>query len=406
MESVPVVVPEVERINYVSSRQETGKEVLESYIFAVSDRVLSIYSERLLLCLVDIAQKQLLGASFKDGSSIGRIDVNPLNHVKVVIPVRDILNGPSNYSAAKEAVIELMNIHFSYERQKTKNGELVFDSDGNPVYEFYGAQFMNNVEVDVKPGMIELEVNRETWAAILDFSKGFKRYDLESARKLKLTCSLRLFKLLCNQKEPITFSIDHLRRMWGMDKKDPATGKYLMYDNVYDFLKHTVDPAQRELKEKATWGFSYVKNYSKFSPDNSGRSGRRRITSLTFFPIRYLRNYSEPMLINVTSSAKSELGTEVYVELKNKYGFTDDGLKHNISLWHLVKESGMDLISFLNFLTPSIETADNKQGFIVHAVRTHISEFYGLTVEDEAEQVKGKKAPSSEAEKSEPTLFE
>ena len=77
-------------------------------------------------------------------------------------------------------------------------------------------------------------------------------------------------------------------------------------------------------------------------------------------------------------------------------------MKHNISLWHLVKESGMDLISFLNFLSPSIESADNKQGFIVHAVRTHIREYYGLTLEDDAEPVKGRKAPAPEAE---PSLF-
>ena len=65
-----------------------SRDVLESYIFSTSNRDFSIYSERLLMEIVAVAQQQLAGANFRDGTDIGQVSIGPLGHAVVEIPLR------------------------------------------------------------------------------------------------------------------------------------------------------------------------------------------------------------------------------------------------------------------------------------------------------------------------------
>jgi plasmid replication initiation protein len=48
------------------------------------------------------------------------------------------------------------------------------------------------------------------WDVLLNFTKGFSRYDLEIAFKLESTYSMRFYELLAGQKDPIAYSIENL----------------------------------------------------------------------------------------------------------------------------------------------------------------------------------------------------
>lgn len=52
---------------------------------------------------------------------------------------------------------------------------------------------------------------------MLDFSKGFRKYELETAVKLHGKYFLRIYKLVSKQSEPISYTIDDLRKMWGLE---------------------------------------------------------------------------------------------------------------------------------------------------------------------------------------------
>ena len=224
-------------------------DLVESWIFASSGRDFSIYAERLLLRMVQVAQQQLLGVNFKDGTGIGQVKIGPLGEAKLEIPLRSIMGegtAKTNYTSVKLAVMELMKAPYFVERPKLRKGEPVLDADGNPEYEFRGRQILNSVDVNTEPGAAVIEVNKDTWAAILDFSKGFRKFDLETALKLKLPCSLRLFKLLSNQSSPVTFTIEQLRHFWKLDQPDPETGR-IPYEKTYDFIRGNIIPAKKEL---------------------------------------------------------------------------------------------------------------------------------------------------------------
>lgn len=354
-------------------------QLVESWIFATSSRDFSIYSERLLLRIVQLAQTQLLGANFKDGTSIGQVEIGPLGEARLEVPIRSLLStGSTNYTQAKNAIMELMRSPYFVERPKMKGGKPVIGEDGKPEYEFIGHQILNNCAVNVKPGVAVIEVNRETWRAILDYTKGFKKIALETALRLKLVPSLRLFSLLSNQKEPITFTLDQLRRMWRMDERDEVTGEYKIYPDTYNFIKRTIEPAKKELDEKAPWSFTYEKNYSMSDPVNRGRKGKKAVTSITFFPVHRYTGEPESNLIRMTSSALKELGKDTYDLMVLKLGFTPKGLENNVHLFHIANSLGMELNSFVRIVTPNAVRSENPPAYTIKAIKMHLKEVHGV----------------------------
>lgn len=347
-----------------------SRDVVESYIFSTSKRSLSVYSERLLMQLVSTAQAQLAGVNFRDGVDIGQVSIGPLGDISVEIPIKSLLgtDGSTNYSQAKDAIMELMRNPYFVERPKMRNGRQVVNEKGQPEYEFIGNQILNNCQVNVKPGVAILKVNEETWNAILDFSKGFRRYDLEAASSLKKSCSLRLFRLLSNQKYPITYTIQQLREMWNMEDK---------YPNTNNFIRRTIDAAKEELDATAPWSFDYVKNYSASSDINRGRRGKKAITSITFIPVQKVTNLSTSAIMKSTQTTPSEvLGYEVYQLLTRKFGFTNTGLRNNLVLFHTANAVGMDIQAFLYDVAPKAMRATNPQGYTIKALKKHLEEKY------------------------------
>ena len=182
-----------------------SKEVVESYVFSTARRDIGIHGERLLLRLVELAQCHINGLNFKSGEAIGKVRVSDWGDAEVVIPVRDILSGDKdkNYERAKEAVLELMTKILQYEDDTV----------------FRTAHILNNVDLNKISGSMSIVVNREMWAAMLDFSKRFRKYDLQIALRLKSRYSIKLYKLVSKQTTPITYSIDELRREWELEDK-------------------------------------------------------------------------------------------------------------------------------------------------------------------------------------------
>lgn len=351
---------------------EKSREIIESYIFSTSKRSLSVYSERLLMQLVAIAQSQLNGVNFRDGLDIGQVNSEPLGSITVEIPIKSLLGGDDskNYAQAKEAIIELMRNPYFVERPKLRNGKVILNSEGNVEYEFIGNQILNNCQLNTKPGVAILKVNEETWKAILDFSKGFRRYDLETASKLKKSCSLRLFRLLSYQKYPITYTIEQLREMWNMEDK---------YEKTASFIKRTIDAAKEELDMYAPWSFTYVKNYAASSEVNKGKSGKKSISSITFIPVQKTTNMSTTSLLKITNTTPTDvLGYELFQLLTRKFGFTASGLKNNLTLFQTAKSVGVDLHKLLYEISPKALRATNPQGYTINAITKHLKENYRI----------------------------
>ena len=334
-----------------------SKEVVESYIFSTVRHDFGIYSERLLLRLVALAQREVRGLDFKGGSSIGKVDVGEWGDAEIVIPVKDILSGEEdkNYSKAKQAVRNLMGRFLEYE-------------DGQ---KYRATQILNDVDVDKVAGKMIIRVNRNIWRAMLDFSKGFRKYELETAVKLRGKYSLRIYKLVSKQSDPITYSIADLRAMWGLTEK---------YKKVDDFIKNTIVSAKEELDRVSPYTFEYVANYSKSADVNKGRKGRPAVSSITFFPKRKLANESADAVRKQVDPSML-LDREFYMMLKNKFEFDSQGIRANITLFDTAQKDCDDILDFLDSIAPAALRAGNIQGYVVGAVRKHLKEKLGIVID-------------------------
>lgn len=369
-----------------SSVVSVTRSVVESYIFATGHQDLSIYSERLLMLLVRAAQCQVAGLNFREGTSIAQVSIGPLGDATVEIEARELLgsSGHTNYTQAKLAVLELMKKHVSHERPLYKGGKQVYDGDGKPVYEFEAHNLLNDVYINRKPGVIVVNVNRVTWEAILDFSKGFRRYDLQVAMRFRKTCSLRMFKLISNQKNALEYKVNQLREMWGLKDK---------YLNTKDFIRYTIDAAKEELDEISPWTFDYQKVYSFPEGVRRGKSGRKSVTSIIFFPKHRSRFESTSGVAGMLSDPVSILGKGFIDLLVKKIGFSMQEIRSNIVLFNLARKE-FDVEGFLTELYPRISRAVNPQGYVVNALKGHLRDECGIlfrkngtVVKDVAEDV-------------------
>ena len=338
------------------NKEVISKEVVESYIFTTVRHDFGIYSERLLLRLVELAQREIRGLDFKGGTSIGKVEIGEWGDAEVIIPVKDILSGDDdkNYTKAKAAVRNLMGRFLEYEDDE----------------KYRATHILNEVDVDKVAGKMIIRVNRNVWRAMLDFSKGFRKYELETAVKLRGKYSLRIYKLVSKQSDPITYSITDLRKMWGLTEK---------YKKVDDFVKNTIVAAKEELDRVSPYSFDYVLNAAKSAEVNKGRKGRPSITSVTFFPVRRMAN-------ETTDSVRKQvdpsmlLDYELYQMLKNKFDFDSQGIRANITLFDVAQKE-CDILTFLDGIAPTALRAANIQGYVINAIRRHLKEKCGIVID-------------------------
>lgn len=339
------------------AKEVISKEVVESYIFSTVRHDFGIYSERLLLRLVELAQREVRGLDFKGGTNIGKVEVGVWGDAEIIIPVKDILSGEDdkNYTKAKQAVRNLMGRFLEYEDEQT----------------YRATQILNEVDVDKVAGKMVVRVNRNIWRAMLDFSKGFRKYELETAVKLRGKYSLRIYKLVSKQSDPITYSIADLRSMWGLTEK---------YKKVDDFIKNTIVSAKEELDRVSPYSFEYVANYSKSADVNKGRKGRPAVTSITFFPKHKMANESTDSIRKQVDPSML-LDREFYMMLKNKFEFDSQGIRANITLFDTAQRECEDILDFLDEIAPAALRAGNIQGYVVGAIRKHLKEKKGIVID-------------------------
>lgn len=347
----------IEEAKKAGLKPGASKSVVESYIFTTMRGDNGLYSERLLVRLVEIAQRELHGLEFRDGKDIGKVEIGQLGDAEITLPVRDLLAGDDNknYAYAKAAVKGLMGRFLEYE------------DEGR----YQATSILNDVDIDKIAGKMVIRVNRNIWRAMLDFSKGFRRYDLEVAIKLKSRYSLRLYKLVSQQKKPISLGIDDLKRMLGIE------GKYKRLD---DFEKNVLKPAQKELDEVAPYSFSYSFNASKSAEVNKGRRGRPVITSITFIAIKKELNRTVESL-RKSISPKFLLGESLYNLLTQKFGFDYTGLVANASLLDIANKE-LYLEDLLQQIAPAALRADNPQGYVINSIRKCLREQAHVVVDE------------------------
>jgi plasmid replication initiation protein len=318
-----------------------NKDLIQSYILTTAKYDYSVYEKRILYRLIEMMQDYTKGKKLNRRYSITE---TLFGDKDVIMPTSAFLKDEKdqNYSRIKEALLSLNKKVIEYEDSNT-----------------WGAfNLIERPEIDKIGDCVSFRVSPKIAQAFLDFSKGFSKYELETAMSFESTYSMRFYELLSGQKTPITYSISKLKIMYRIEDK---------YSLVSDFIRKVVVVAKKELDIKSPYSFEYKLN----------KAGRK-IISITLYPVykagnRDVRIEAHKMRKSTSLSWIMDNLTRNY--LMQEYFFTEMEIKNNIELFELAcTHKEFDLLYFLSQNKRNASAKKNPKGWIIGALKKQLNQ--------------------------------
>lgn len=257
------------------------RELIQSYKLTVSTinaatAEAGVFAQRFIIRLVELVNDAgaIKGMKFRPalghtGEDIDVHDPGAWAVRTVRIPLKDVmLPGVDNRTTAQAAIKAMQQAVIDYTDRDPVTKKTFWTS-----FQFLG-------RVTIKDGIIEAEVQPEVWRLAVDFSRGFRAYELGVIMGLRSTFSMKLYPFVCRQEEDLTMSIEDVKKFLGVE------GKYKGKPN--DFIRFCIEPAKQELDQVSPWSFDYV----PVTGGSGKKGGRPGITAIRFTPKHQLRNES------------------------------------------------------------------------------------------------------------------
>jgi plasmid replication initiation protein len=299
----------------------------------------SVYEKRILYRIIETVQAFIEGQKLNSGFTINK---DLFDITEFTMPMTAFLNGEEdkNYSRVKKALDDLESKAFYYEDDK----------------EWEKLRIIQMPNVNKYEGIATFKVQPKIYTALLDFSKGFKKYEIATAMSFESTYAMRFYELFSGQKRPITYTIEYLKEIFML------TGKY---KQVNDFTKRVIDVAKKELDKKSPYSFEY-------KLEKTGR----KITAITFLPYEIAENkdmrLEEQKLIRKTSPAWTLDKTVLYY-LKEQYLFTTKEIQTHQKLLEYASEK-IDLLQILANSKRLVEDKKNPKGYLIGIIKKKVNE--------------------------------
>lgn len=314
------------------------QDQIQSYILTVAKYDSNIYAKRILNYIVKANQDYIQGKKLND---VVKIDHNLFRNRIYTLELKDVLMGDkdTHYNRIKDA----FNI--------LQNKFIMFDDDDD----YVRVPFITALHIQKSKGFATFSMAEPIYRAFSDYTRGFRKYKLSVSFSLTSVYSMRLYELVSGQTKPMTYNIEALKEMFEIKDR---------YRDIKDLVRRVIEPAKKELTEKAPYTFDYKLNIDK---DHKGR-GRKPYKSITITPIH--QPEKEDQNTEAAEIAKRvDLSTylskgEVDYIIEN-FGLTKKGIKNNHALFISVKKKKG--VSFINWLAAIKEKGQKKRGELAHS---------------------------------------
>ena len=316
-----------------------SKEVIQSYLVTSARYDFSVYEKRILYRIVEIMQAELSGQPIGKGI---RIQPTLFADKIITMPISAFFlrEEDKNYDRIRKAFKSLSGRVIEKATEKSHIGY--------PVIQYY--------EVPRRSGEVRFQIGKLLYADLMDFAKGYSQYELQTAFSFRSQYTMRLYELTCKQQREITYSIERLRQMFGLEDR---------YKETKDFIKKVIVPAQKELEE------SQSASYFTYQRIKTGRS---------FTHVRFTTHYrnldkAPPLLPLADTSGDGPL-RELMDFLNKELGTSDRNWKPHVELLianlNIPKEGRKpnELIQILQ----GAQYAENAVGYVVNALKKRITE--------------------------------
>lgn len=320
-----------------------NKQVFQSYVLTTAKYDFSPYEKRIMYRLIELAQKEIEGIKLKDNLR----KITPTNFGReITMPVSDILKDEQDkhYTLAKAAFRSLSEKHIEYEDDEIWSYTPIITAP----------------EIKKNNGSVRFYVFDNIWKCLLDFTKGFKKYELITAMKFKSAYAMRFYELMSGQTKPLFVALegpDGLRERFYLQGK---------YEKVNDFRRKVIDVAKKELDESSPYSFHAKEE----------KQGRK-IIGWTLFPV-FFEDREDPALQEQARIAKItarlQMDNNVYDYLKFSFDFRADEINKNKKTLIDGQNRIPDFMGFLAELKKGARFAENPKGYVIGAIKRKLKE--------------------------------
>lgn len=277
---------------------DNNRQIIQSYILTTAKYEFSTYEKRILTSLITKLQPLLEGKKLKGQVELCKAEKDLWGDYHFELPLSFFMTQEdTNFERYKEAITALNEKKMEYEDEEVWRIIRIIDTP----------QFFKRKRV------VKFTLADQLVTAFLNYSRGFSKYSLSVSLGLKSIYAVRLYELMANQRQPLTFRISKLKEMFDVTDK---------YNTNFNFIQRVIVQAKKELDEVANWSFN-------FEPIKKGK----RFESIKLIPIHYPER--EPQEID-RAEAVRRLGASWFVSdtqirntLKKQCGFTDREIKNN-----------------------------------------------------------------------------
>ncbi len=277
-----------------------NKDVVCSWIYAWAEqRDMSLHEYRVILRAIEIVSAQMSGKNLTNYLYA----VTPTLHTyEITLPVKEAFFSDLNNEAIRKELNNLLRRTFSVENKEKKI--------------WWACSFIEHPEVNEGEGTISFGIYKPFAKILLDFTQGFRKFELNKALALPSTYAMRFYLLMSGGGDPIDMDIPTFRKWLGIedtDYIDRKTGKQRT-DNMEQRI---IKPSQKALDETCPWTFSY----EKIKKTNHPRS---EVTGFRFYPTERRANRDEALeraskLSKLTT--KNAIGDYLNVWLRGELGW-------------------------------------------------------------------------------------
>lgn len=319
---------------------KSNELAIQSYIFTTAKYDFNAYEKRIMYRLVELAQDEIKGIMIRD--NMHKIEPTLFGR-EITMPVADILRNEKdqNYTIAKKAFRSLAQKGVEYEDDK---------------FWQYTA-IISNPKIDKIKGSVVFTVLDDIWRCLLDFTKGYRKYELITAMQFKSVYSMRMYELMSGQKRPLEFTFEDLKQRFGVKDK---------YKLVGHFKTRVLDIAKKELDECSPYSFNYIEI----------KEGRK-VVGFKFFPT-FHPDKQDPELYEREKrsklTARAQISREALDYLRYSFEFKAAEINKNKKTIIEGEQKIPDFIGFLSSLVGSSRTAKNRIGYVINAIKKKTAE--------------------------------
>ena len=317
-----------------------NKNIIQSYTLTTSRYKFTAYEKRILYRIVEYAQDEIKGIMIRD--NLHKIE-HSLFGREITMPVADILKDEQdeNYTIAKKAFSSLSDKF------------IIIDNDDI----WQKTHIISNPKIKKKTGMVTFSVFNEIWDGMLNFSKGYRKYELVTAMQFNSVYSMRFYELLSGQKRPLEFTFEDLKMRFGVKDK---------YKLVGHFKTRVLDIAKKELDESSPYSFNYIEV----------KEGRK-VVGFKFFPTFHPDKQDLELLKTEQRSklsASAQISAQAYDYLRYSFEFKVSEINKNKKTIIEGEQRIPDFIGFLSSLVGPSRTASNRIGYVINAIKKKTKE--------------------------------